>query len=124
MYTQQLCHLKVADVDEMIERLEKQNVKRYAVIVHDKDIDENGQPVEAHVHAMMTFANARSSSGVAKMFDDQAQYVEIMDKKDKDGKRTDPRNGYAYLVHQTRGALSKYQYSPSDVITNFDYIGL
>lgn len=121
MYVQQLQHLpdKIKDKADLINVIENDlRPARYALIVHDKDIDKHGQPEKPGVHVMMSFDNARYISATAKKLGDKPQYVEAW--------QGDANNGYAYLVHATRQArkAGKYQYDPSEVVANFDYAGL
>ena len=61
MYTQQINHLSVRTMEELIELIERKlRPKRYAAILHDKDTDEKGKPAEDHIHLMLSFENARS----------------------------------------------------------------
>lgn len=114
MYEQQLKYLPAQTIDNLINLIEnKIKAKKYGVIVHDKDIDEQGQPKEAHVHAMMTFENAHSLKSVARQLGDKPQYIEAWTKN--------KNNGYAYLTHRTTDAKDKFQYNPADVKANFDY---
>ena len=118
MYEQQLKHLQVPDCDELFERAENLSPDRMAMIIHDKDMDDDGKPVEPHVHLMASFKNARHLSSVAKAFGDLPQYVQKWDE------RAD--NGFAYLIHATESARSehKYPYDAKSVRANFDYAGL
>lgn len=114
MYEQQLKHLPVQSIENLIDLIQNNlKPKKYAVVLHDKDIDEQGQPIEAHIHAMMSFANARSLNSVARQLGDKPQYVEAW--------KGNSNNGYAYLTHRTSDAKDKYQYNLKDVIANFDY---
>lgn len=114
MYTQQMQHLPAQTLDRLIELIEKKlQPKKYAVIVHDKDRDAQGKPEEPHVHAMLSFDNARSCSHVASLLNDKAQYMEAW--------KGNAGNGYAYLVHATKDARMKYQYDPCKVTANFYY---
>lgn len=113
MYTQQISHLPLGTIDKLQEQIEKLSVKKYALIVHDKDVDEKGNLVESHVHLMLSFRNARSCNNVAHLLGDQGQYMEAW--------KGEANNGYAYLVHATKQAKDKYQYSSNEVIANFDY---
>lgn len=115
MYTQQLKYLPAKTVDTLIDMIENLNPapKKYAVIVHDKDIDDNGNPEEPHVHAMLSFENARSLNNVASLLNDKPQYIEAWTRKEG--------NGFAYLVHATKNARKKYQYNSNEVKSNFDY---
>lgn len=112
MYEQQLCHLP-ASVDEMYRRIEALAPKRYAGIVHDRDITDAGRPAADHLHVMMEFANPRSVRSVAKSLGDKAERLEAW--------KAGTENGFSYLCHRTDGARSKYQYDPSLVRANFDY---
>lgn len=114
MYAQSLDHLPTNSLDELIAEIEtKIKPKKYAAILHDKDLDENGNLIEKNVHVMMSFTNARSIASVAKLLNDEPQYIEKWD--------GNCNNGYSYLVHRTKDATNKHQYDPSEVIANFDY---
>lgn len=115
MYTQFLDHMALS-VEELKAILEQMGTERYAVIVHGKDTDEDGNPIGLHVHAMMSFKNGHSLASIAKQLHDKSQYLEIYDKN--------VNNGYSYLIHATTKARNKYQYDPSEVIANFDYASL
>lgn len=112
MYTQQLSHLpfQLIDLEEIIAALAPE---KFAHIIHDKDVNENGEPADAHLHLMMTFKNARSMNSVAKSLCDKPQYIERFDRQ--------AENGYAYLIHRTDNAKNKHQYSIDEVTANFDY---
>lgn len=102
MYEQQLAHLPahIDSMDKLIDFIEK-NLKpeKYAAILHDKDMDEKGQPAEPHIHAMLSFENARSINSVAKILGDKPQYIEAW--------KGEAKNGYAYLIHATDRARTK-----------------
>lgn len=115
MYTQFLDHMALS-VEELKAILEQMGTERYAVIVHGKDTDEDGNPIGLHVHAMMSFKNGHSLASIAKQLHDKPQYLEIYDKN--------VNNGYSYLIHATTKARNKYQYDPNEVIANFDYVSL
>lgn len=119
MYTQQIQHLPAKTKENLIKIVEtKLNPKRYAVIIHDKEVDQNGQKKEPDIHVMLCFENARSLSRVAKVLGDKPQYIEKWDEN--------ANNGFAYLIHATKKAREegKYQYDPSEVTANFDYAAL
>lgn len=115
MYTQQLSHLKLNSVDEIYDKFEALNPKRLALIIHDKDI-ENGKPIPPHIHAMLSFKNARSLANVANSVKDQPQYIEQW--------TGNSNNGYAYLIHATDNARDKHRYKEDEVRANFDYPAL
>mgnify|MGYP001032528558 CR=1 FL=1 len=117
MYTQQINHLSVRTMEELIELIERKlRPKRYAAILHDKDTDEKGKPAEDHIHLMLSFENARSINSVAKLLGDKAQYIEAW--------KGDSNNGYAYLIHATDKARTKHQYNVTEVKANFDYAAM
>ncbi len=116
MYTQQVDHLpnnmSPDDVYELIDTVLKP--KRWAGILHNQDLkDDNVTPAADNVHVMMQFSNARSVNQIAKEIGDNPQSIEIW--------KGDVNNGFAYLVHATKEARHKHQYSFSEVRANFDY---
>lgn len=142
MYVQDLTHLKVKPT-ELKEILEKSGAEKWAFILHDKDVkddskgilDENGTDgtvaskgeitspspstntakplVRQHFHIVLKFENAHSISSIAKLFKDEDQYVQVWKGKIE--------NAWSYLLHRTSGAQNKFQYSPQDVVSNFDF---
>lgn len=126
MYVQQVDSLPLAKgqslakkVDALIKRVKSvPEIKRYALIVHDKDSDEDGNTIKPHIHVMLELDKQRSVNKIAKALDDSSERLESMTKKYK---RHGTENGYAYLIHRTQGAEKKYQYSPEEVKANFDY---
>ena len=77
MYQQQVKYLPAQTIDNLVDMIEnKLKPKKYAVILHDKDTDDNGTPKEEHIHAMMSFENAHSLASVAKQRGDKPQYIE------------------------------------------------
>lgn len=113
-YVQQLDHLPAKTVDHLRDVIEKKLVpKEYALILHDRDIDDKGNPEKPHVHVMLCFDNARYVASVAKTLGDKPQYVEVWS--------GDRNNGFSYLIHATKEAQSKHQYDVSEVTANFDF---
>lgn len=113
MYTQQLEHLPAKTVENLTALIEKTSPKKYALIVHDKDVNEQGEPVKDHVHVMLSFENARSINSIAKALRDEPQYMQMWKGK--------AENGYSYLIHITRDSIDKHQYPPEEVTANFNY---
>lgn len=119
MYTQQLSHIpNQMTPDDLFSHVDKMlKPKRWAGILHDHDKkDDNVTPAEDHVHLMMQFDNARSVNQLAKDIGDVPQYFEIWN--------DNVNNGFAYLVHATKSARHKHQYSCDEVKANFDYPAL
>ena len=110
MLAQQLPYLKPPydTLDKLLARLAEIDAERYAGILHDKDVGE-----KPHITIFMHFGNAREVSAVAKKLNVAPQYLEIWDKGID--------NGFAYLTHRTPNAKEDYQYSPSEVVANFNY---
>lgn len=142
MFVQDLTHLKVKPT-ELKEICEKSGAEKWAFILHNKDskddsdgiLDENGtvgtlskegeitssspsnnrsKPlVRQHFHIVLKFENAHSIASIAKLFKDENQFVEVWKGKIE--------NAWSYLLHRTSGAQNKFQYSPQDVVSNFDF---
>lgn len=87
---------------------------RFAGILHDKDIGEDGKTVKPHIHLVLQFESARSLNNLAKLTGQPVQCFEQW--------RGSVNNAYSYLVHHTESNQDKYQYSPKEVIANFDYL--
>ncbi|MRG90211.1 Rep family protein [Limosilactobacillus reuteri] len=125
MFTQQLEHLNYSKED-LIEKVKQlPYLDQFALITHNKDVKEDGTPVTPHVHLVLCFSQRIRINSVAKVLQQQSQYFEIMTKRGKDIE-TSKNNAFAYLVHQTAQAKQqhKYQYEPSEVTANFNYVKL
>lgn len=90
---------------------------KIAGIIHDKDINEEGEPIEKHVHIVLQFKNPRSLEQLAKLINEpQVSAFQQW--------RGNVNNAYSYLVHQTNEAQEKYLYPIEEVKANFDYPSL
>lgn len=110
-YVQQIKHLKVQlnEIEDIIER--HKTIKEWAYIIHDKDVDKNGNLKEPHIHLYLNFGKSGASfETVAKWFKDEPQYVCKVK-----GRKGDM---LMYLTHQN--APDKYQYDIKSVVSNFD----
>ena len=121
MYVQQVKHLpaKIADKDKLVAVIENElTPQRYAIILHDRDVNKDGTPEAPGYHVMLCFSNARSIGATAKHLGDQPQYITKWD--------GDTNNGFSYLLHRTKEARKKgkHQYDPSEVMANFDFPAL
>ena len=84
-------------------------IKKYAYILHDKDPDTS-----PHYHIYLNFGNSGVDSKlVAEWFGLQESQVNKVR-----GRATDMLQ---YLTHSNPSQKHKYQYSPSEVIANFDF---
>lgn len=118
MYVQQLDKMKFSSLDALKRRVQSlSKLKRFAMIVHDKDTNGDNELVKPHVHVMLEFESPRMLSAIAKELDDAPEHFESMTKHNKNG----INNGFAYLVHRTKNASNKYQYDPDKVMANFNY---
>lgn len=89
-------------------------IKKYALICHDKDYNEKGILESPHYHIYLNFGRASVSFDmVAKWFGIEPQYVNKV-------KRTG--SILEYLTHANENAQSKHQYSPDEVVANFDFV--
>lgn len=106
------------DTKDLADCIRKLNPKKFAVILHDKEQDENGNIEPPGYHAMITFDNARSVNNLAKQLGILPQNIEVWDKG--------INNGFSYMLHRTRKAQAegKHEYDPSEVIANFDFEAL
>lgn len=122
MYEQQLQHLpkeiKRKTLNSIFKVLEKRlKPVKMAGIIHDKDMNEQGEPVTEHVHIVLQFENSRSLAQLAKQLN-EPQVSAFQQWKGN------VNNAYSYLVHQTNEAQGKYQYPVEEVKATFDYVAL
>ena len=84
-------------------------IKKYAYILHDKDAD-----VAPHYHIYLNFGKSGVDSKiVAQWFGLQESQVNRIQ-----GRATDMLQ---YLTHSNDSQKNKHQYSPSEVVANFDF---
>ena len=110
-YVQQLKHLKIKieDIEKVINSY--RTIKEWAYIIHDKDVQEDGSPVEPHIHLYLNFGQSNAKfETVAKWFDDGEQRVHKVT-----GRKSDV---LLYLTHKNKP--HKHQYSDEEVKSNFD----
>ena len=95
------------DIQEVIK--EHQTIKHWAYILHDKD------DTAPHYHIYLNFGTSGvDSKMIAEWFGLQESQVQRVK-----GRRTDI---LAYLIHGNDSQKNKYQYSPNEVISNFDFL--
>lgn len=78
-------------------------------IKHNKDVKENGEPLKEHIHAILSFPNARSLTSVAKELNLNERWVEPV---------RDVRQATKYLLHLDN--KDKHHYSIEDAEGNVD----
>ena len=98
-------HLKV-DIQSVIRS--KKSIKQWAYILHDKD------DTEPHYHIYLNFGKTSVEfSDVASWFGLDENFVNKVE-----GRKVDM---LMYLTHANAGQEHKHQYSPKEVIANFDF---
>lgn len=116
--------------EQLEQNLANKNIENWAYILHDRDIDENGDPKPAHIHAIIILTQSLKVGTVANFFGVKPNYIQFIGRDDEDTndnskrKRADVGRALSYLTH--RNAPRKYQYSDGDVIAKpgFDWKAL
>ena len=93
-------------------------VENYALILHDKDFDDKGEPAEPHVHCVMEFKYPITITTISNHLGIEPQYFELIKQKKPLGHTwvTDIGGGLSYLTH--RNVTNKHVYSDDEVIAN------
>lgn len=103
----------VNDLNEIKSRIQNlTNIKTYAIIKHDNDLNDDGTPKKPHFHAVLTFSDSTRLSVISNALKVPCQYISKI--------ITTTRLAQEYLIH--KNDKTKYQYSPSDVVSSFDYV--
>lgn len=106
---QDVDHISLKDMESA---LSHKTIKRWAYILHDKDTKEDGTLKNPHYHIICDLGkNPYEVESIAKWFNIEPQYVSKI--------KTTIDDAFAYLVHNNDD--SKYSYSPSYVMSNFNY---
>lgn len=82
---------------------------KYAYILHNSDVLDDGTPKKNHYHFYVEFPNPRSFQSIANDLDIATNFIE---------KVYDKASILLYLTHKNRP--DKFQYDDSDIISNFD----
>lgn len=111
-------YLTKSQVAEVLRRHDKQ-IRAYAYIEHDKDINEDLTPKERHIHLLLQLVNANTLDAVRKWF---KGFVDAENKEINTLGQImhDASASFDYLTHDTEQAKAdgKYQYNTEDIITN------
>ena len=102
-----VCDVEKMNVDVQKTLKEYSTIKQWAYIIHDKD------DTRPHYHIYLKFDYAVEMSIVGGWFGLAENFVNKIK-----GKKTDM---LLYLTHANDSAKHKYQYSPSEVVANFDF---
>lgn len=84
----------------MLARLDDEE-EQYAGILHDKDVDENGELKKPHYHVLLTYDNPRSLASISKRLCVAQNSVEAKD---------NAKQSMLYLCHRTAKSRNKWQY--------------
>ncbi len=88
--------------------MEHQTIKQWAYILHDKD------DTRPHYHIYVNFGNAGVKHDiVARWFELDPNFIEKIK-----GRKADV---LLYLIHGNESQKNKHQYSPDEVVSNFDW---
>ena len=105
------------DVETLAQRIcAIDNIRYYAFIVHDKDVDENGQPKPKHIHLALCLNSARTLAQLTPRFTDINSNA-----GNCYGQPT--RSNRAIIEYFThKNQPEKHQYSEDDILSNnLDY---
>lgn len=100
-------HQNAACFCQMQEILTDGKFDLWALIKHDKDIEEDGTLTPPHWHAIIECPNARTFNSVRKQF--EGAHIEIPNYK---------KSTYQYLLHNSPNSKEKYQYDFEKIISN------
>lgn len=117
MFVQQLDFLNLT-IDELKRKCESDHsIKEFAMIVHDKDLKEDKSTyVEPHLHLFLNFKQQKSLKYVAELVADKENSIDYFNKDTVPDKNE--RNGFLYLLHRTKSASHKHQYSIDELIVS------
>lgn len=117
-------YLKHPETDEILITEEKIKLAlenfgecKYAYILHDKDLKEDGTEKPPHFHIVIQFKNPVSLFVVAKRFDILPNYIEFPKGRDAFGDCCE------YLTHENerQQEKGKYLYADEEIKANFDF---
>lgn len=97
---------------KILEEISKRgSIQQYAIMLHDKDVQDDGSPKPEHYHVYLNFGKASwTPAEVAKWFEIKPELVQMI----KSNKATVLR----YFLHEN--CPDKHQYPLDDMVANFD----
>lgn len=96
------------DIEHINMLTETPDIKGYAYILHDKDIDEKGKKKKNHYHFVVQFFTNQRGSWFNRFTRDDLGQVLVQP-------TNSPQAAFEYLTHKNHS--KKYQYPDSDVIS-------
>lgn len=96
----------------------------YAYCIHDRCVDENGDPRKVHAHVMIAFPNTTTENHAKSVFKELEAEGQSMLINDKINRVINVRRAYDYLIHDTEDCRKKgkllYPSSERIIGNNFD----
>jgi hypothetical protein len=91
------------------------DIKAYSYILHDKDIDDNGEPKKPHFHFLVQFYTNQRGSWFKQFNTDDMGIVFIQT-------CYNPKSAFDYQIHDTPTARKqgKYLYDPTERISTIE----
>lgn len=102
---------KIDDVEAVLKG--RETVKKYIIVLHDKDVEENGNPKKSHYHIYLHFGRSQNTDMCCEWFQVQSNAIEKI-------KGSRWSGAELYAVHENKPEA--YQYDPNAVRANYDYI--
>lgn len=106
---QQLEYIDLDFVKKVLD--ERDSIKDYAYIIHDKDKDDEGELKAPHVHIAIRLKDSYDTKYISEWFNVKENYVCKVK-----GRWADMLK---YLIHEN--AKDKFQYDKEEVVSNFDW---
>lgn len=111
-------YLDKKQVNDILLKHDRQ-IRAYAYIEHNKDINEDGTPKERHIHLLLRTVNAKDVDTVRNWF---KGYTDIngMPINTLGQEMHDIGSSFDYLTHSTEQAREegKHQYDKSEIVSN------
>lgn len=111
-------YLTKSEIADVLRKHDRQ-IRAYAFIEHDRDLNEDGTPKPRHIHLLLRTVNSRTISDIRNWFkgftDDKGLPVNTLGQE-----MHDIGSSFEYLTHDTEAAISegKFRYDPADIISN------
>lgn len=111
-------YLTKSEIAEVLRKHDRQ-IRAYAYIEHDRDLNEDGTPKPRHIHLLLRTVNSRTVFDIRNWFngftDDKGLPVNTLGQE-----MHDIGSSFEYLTHDTDAAISdgKFRYDPADIISN------
>ena len=93
--------------ENLIQWIESHPTYKSVRIVHDRDVDENGELKKPHVHMLIVTPSKTTVKGFLSFFGAWVDYVEPV---------RDTSSYILYMLHDTPNSIGKFHYDPSLLI--------